>query len=101
MRIRIAACAALCLIVSGGALHAGPAEQASIKAGCQTSTNWSENACACLAQQAGSLTPDQQAFLAATLNENKGEAQQYATKLSPAETMQAAMFMTKAGPGCQ
>ena len=101
MRIRFAACAALLVAASCGVSQAGPAEQASIEAGCRSSTNWSASACACVADRAGSLSPDQQSFLAATLNEQKGEAQKYATKLNPAQTMQAAMFMAQAGPGCQ
>ncbi len=101
MRFKVVCGVAVLMAVSTAPGFAGPTEQTAIKAGCQSSTNWSEAACQCLSDQAASLNTDQQAFLAATLNEQKGEAARYALKLTQAQTMQAAMFMAQAGPGCQ
>jgi hypothetical protein len=80
---------------------ASPELQTAIKAGCQMSTNWSEAACACVAEEAGRLNDLQQGFLAATMNQQQAEAGQAALQMSQAETMEAAMFLADAGPGCQ
>jgi hypothetical protein len=80
---------------------ASPELQAAIESGCQMSTNWSEAACACVAQEAGRLNDLQQSFLAATMNQQQAEAGQAALQMSQAETMEAAMFLADAGPGCQ
>ncbi len=101
MLLKVIFSAAVIAAAPLSAALAGPAEQEAIKTGCQVSTNWSEKACQCLSDQAASLTLDQQNFLAATLNQQKAEATQYAMKLTQPQTMQAAMFMAKAGPGCQ
>jgi hypothetical protein len=101
MKIRLAlAGMGMASIVSGAAL-AGPELQAEIAAGCMASLNWSESACACAGAEAAVLNDAQQGFLAATLNEQEAEANAYAMEMSPAETMQASMFMMNAGPGCQ
>ena len=88
------------LLLSTAAL-AGPDQQAGINNGCQTSTNWSESACACISEAALSLTETQQSFLAATLNEQKAEAGRFAVEMSVSETLEVSMFMMKSGPACQ
>jgi hypothetical protein len=87
--------------VVSGVAFASPELQADIEAGCLVSLNWSESACACAGAEAAVLNETQQGFLAATLNEQEAEAGQFAMQMTPAEAMQASMFMVNAGPGCQ
>lgn len=91
------------LAVAGGfgAALAGPAEQEAIRAGCLQSTNWTEKACKCLADQAGSLKDTQQAFLAATLKADKAGVTGLLMQMTQSEIMEAGMFATSAAPGCQ
>jgi len=91
----------LAMVTFGAAAFAGPAEQSAIKAGCLKSTNWSEAACQCTANKAADLAEAQQAFLAATLMQDKGAVTQALQQMSHAEMMEAAMFVTQTGPACQ
>jgi hypothetical protein len=84
-----------------GLAEASPELQAQIEAGCRMSTNWSEAACACVADQAASLNDLQQGFLAATMNQQQAQVAQYGLQMTQAETMQASMFLATAGPACQ
>ena len=82
------------------AVQAGPQEMGHIQAGCSASTNWSDAACECIAGKAGEkLTDTQQAYLAATLNEEDTTA--YSSQMKPPEILEATMFMMKTGPQCQ
>lgn len=101
MKFRVALVVVGAAMAVSGVSSASPELQAQIAAGCQVSTNWSTAACECLSVEAASLNDTQQGFLAATLNEQKAEAGVYAMKMTPAETMQASMFMANAGPACQ
>jgi len=99
----------ICVVLAGigvaailsGAAWASSELLAEIEAGCLISLNWSESACACAGAEAAVLNETQQGFLAATLNEQKAEAGAYAMKMTPAEAVQASMFMVNAGPACQ
>ena len=100
--MRTVAVAMTSIVLSLGVLpaaFAGPDEQAAITSGCQTSTNWSDSACVCIAEKAMSLTETQQGFLAASLNEQDTKA--YAAGMSIPETLEVSMFMMKQGPACQ
>lgn len=93
---------AVSLAAAAGSAHAGPAEVAAIEAGCTKSLNWSAAACRCFAEKAGSTLNDkQQAFMAATLVQDKAGVAMLAVQLSQAEMMQAGMFPSQAGPACQ
>jgi hypothetical protein len=101
MKLRVALTVMGAAMAASGAALASPELQAEIAAGCQVSLNWSAAACQCLSVEAASLNDTQQGFLAATLNEQEAEAGAHALKMTPAETMQASMFMVNAGPACQ
>ena len=87
------------LYVLSPAAQAQPDLRMEIEQGCLASTNWSEPACACIAEEAMDLTPDQQALLAASLRGEDFSAQ--AAKMTMPLVLEATMFMMKSGPACQ
>jgi hypothetical protein len=101
MRVLKQSVMVLALLAGDGPALAGSAEQADIEAGCRKSTNWTDQACKCVATRAASLSGTQQAFLAATLQQDKATASGLLAQMTQAQMMEAAMFMTTAGPGCQ
>ncbi len=88
-------------LLMASATLAGPAEVASIEAGCQKSTNWTVGACTCIAAMAGDLDPIEQSFLAAMLNEDQAKIVEIRAKMSIPQMQRAALFMANSGPACQ
>lgn len=80
---------------------ASEADRAEIKRGCLAKLNWSEPACQCLAHKATEIEDVQQAFVAATLNQDSTATADLRRRMTIPQITQASMFVLKVGPGCQ
>ena len=89
------------LAFAGTSAVATEADQAAIGQGCLAKLNWSEPACQCLAEKAAEMEDVQQAFLAATLNQDSAAIADLRSKMTIPQITQASLFLVNAGPGCQ
>jgi hypothetical protein len=79
---------------------AGGGDIETIRTQCAAKLTMPPGGCDCIADKAGALNDPQQAFLAATLEDNDAEAARLRADLTVAELTEAGMFFAQAPAAC-
>ena len=95
-----ASLAAALVFLAAAPAGAAPAEQDAIRSGCLASLNWDAAMCGCMAEEAGRLSDDQQAFVGASLNDREAETEALRSRMPVADSLEAGMFLVKIGRTC-
>jgi hypothetical protein len=90
------------LFLAGSAMPglAGSGHLETLRTECASQLNLSSAACDCIAEKAGTLSENQQAFLAATVTKDVATAATLRMQMSIEELTQAGMFMADSAHGC-
>jgi hypothetical protein len=90
----------LAIIAASTPSFAGSGDIETIRAQCKQKLTMPPGGCDCIAEKAGALGDAQQAFLAATLEDNEAEAARLRGNLTIAELTEAGMFFAQAPAAC-
>jgi len=92
--------AAAVVMLASGPVFATPDDLATIECECGAKLKLPPGGCACLAENAGKLTDQQHAFIAAVVTKDKTTQNSIMQTMTVAELTEAGMFMTTAPAKC-
>jgi hypothetical protein len=83
------------------ALPVAAADTAAVQAACAQSTTWTEAGCACLAERAASLSPEQRDYVVGAVANDPDASAKAEAALSITEFSNVSMFMVNAMANCR
>ncbi len=92
--------ASLVVVASAAPALADPAHLETLRSECASQLNLPAGACNCIAEKAGALSDNQQAFLAATVTKDVATAATLRMQMSIEELTAAGMFMADSAQTC-
>jgi hypothetical protein len=92
--------ASLAVAASAAPALADAGHLETLRTECAAQLNLPAGACDCIAEKAGALSDNQQAFLAATVTKDVATAATLRMQMSIEELTQAGMFMADSAHGC-
>jgi hypothetical protein len=92
--------ASIFALTSAAPALAGPAHLETLRTECASQLNLPSGACDCIAEKAGALSENQQAFLAATVTKDVATAATLRMQMSIDELTAAGMFMATSAQTC-
>ncbi len=92
--------ASLAVVASAAPALADAGHLETLRSECASQLNLPAAACACIAEKAGTLSDNQQAFLAATVTKDVATAATLRMQMSIEELTQAGLFMADSAHSC-